>query len=396
MRRPAACASAEQARAASMSVVPGRYRYPWRPDNQFQLLVDGDSFYPAMLGAITGAERYILLETYLISSGTVNERFLQALQEATRRGVTVYALLDAFGALGLNRADRERLAAAGIELRYFNPLSYRNWLRNLRRDHRKLLLVDGRIAFVGGAGITDDFAPEHGRGWHDVVVQIRGPVLADWEALFVDEWRHSTGAALVLPKSEPRPAGKARGRVAISRAFRTQEVKRSLVKQIRNAEDRVWLATAYFLPSWKIRRALGRAAARGVDVRLLLPGPDTDHPSVRHAGRRHYTRLLRRGVRVFEYLPNFLHAKAYLCDEWTSIGSSNMDRWNLRWNLEANQEVIDRDFAAGLAAMFEQDFARSTEWTYERWIRRPWHQRAQEWLWGYVDIILERLGQLRR
>ena len=379
-----------------MRVVSGQDRYPWRPGNRFELLVDGSRFYPAMLDAIAAAERYILVETYLISSGAVSTRFLQALRAAAERGVEVYVLLDAFGALGLTRADREYLSGGGIQVRYFNPLKYRNWLRNLFRDHRKLLLADGQIAFVGGAGITDDFAPEHGRGWHDVMVQIEGPVLADWEALFRGEWRRSGGGALAPQGSRAGPIGDALGRVSVSGAFRKQEVKRSLIKEIRGAEQRVWMATAYFLPSWKIRRALGRAAARGVDVRLLLPGPLTDHPSVRHAGRRHYTRLLRRGVRVFEYAPDFLHTKAYLCDRWTSIGSSNMDRWNLRWNLEANQEVIDKRFTGTVAEMFEQDFTQSMEWSYALWRRRPWYLRAQEWLWGYVDVALERLGRLRR
>jgi phosphatidylserine/phosphatidylglycerophosphate/cardiolipin synthase-like enzyme len=157
----------------------------------------------------------------------------------------------------------------------------------------------------------------------------------------------------------------------------------------------VWFSTAYFVPSRSVLRALQRAAARGVDVRLLLPGPYTDHPAVRHAGRRFYGRLLRHGVRIHEYQPRFLHAKSVLCDHWVSIGSSNLDRWNLRWNLEANQEVDDAGFAAQVQAMFERDFADSLEIRYPEWHRRGLRERLREHLWGRVDMLLESLGRVR-
>jgi phosphatidylserine/phosphatidylglycerophosphate/cardiolipin synthase-like enzyme len=170
-----------------------------------------------------------------------------------------------------------------------------------------------------------------------------------------------------------------------------------LLNHIRSAERTVWLATAYFIPAWRIRRALRNAARRGVDVRLLLPGPHTDHPAIRHAGRRFYGRLLANGVRIFEYQPRFLHSKVFLCDHWVSIGSSNLDRWNLRWNLEANQEIDDSAFAGQVRAMFEADFRESIECRYAQWRKRPWSARARERLWGRVDLWLHRLGRgLRR
>jgi phosphatidylserine/phosphatidylglycerophosphate/cardiolipin synthase-like enzyme len=168
------------------------------------------------------------------------------------------------------------------------------------------------------------------------------------------------------------------------------EIKRSLINRIRNAERRVWIATAYFLPSWKIRRLLRHAAQRGIDVRLLLPGPHSDHPSVSHAGRRFYARLLHHGVRIFEYQPCFLHAKMLLCDEWLSVGSSNIDRWNLRWNLEANQELLDGELVEQAVELFERDYGNSEEITDTMWQARPWYRRLQEWFWGRVDRWLER------
>jgi phosphatidylserine/phosphatidylglycerophosphate/cardiolipin synthase-like enzyme len=163
-----------------------------------------------------------------------------------------------------------------------------------------------------------------------------------------------------------------------------------LINRIRGAEKRVWIATAYFIPSWKIRRLLRQAAHRGIDVRLLLPGPRTDHPAVRHAGRRFYGRLLQNGVRIFEYQPRFLHAKLLLCDEWLSVGSSNIDRWNLRWNLEANLECLGGQVVKQAEALFNQDFEQCEEIKLEAWRERPWRRRLLEWFWGKIDQWLER------
>ncbi len=148
------------------------------------------------------------------------------------------------------------------------------------------------------------------------------------------------------------------------------------------------MTTAYFVPSWRMQRALRKAARRGVDVRLLLPGEHTDHPAIRHAGRRFYYRLLQNGVRIFEYQPRFAHSKVLLCDQWSTIGSSNFDRWNLVWNLEANQEIDDQHFANTVQQMFNDDFAQCVEIDVETWHKRPWHRRFLEWYWGWVDGLL--------
>jgi len=375
-----------------------KFRYPWRAGNRIQLLVDGARFVPAMVSAIEGAERHVLLEIYLFESGRLADRFCRALVEAAERGVTVCCLLDDFGARGLSTADRHRLTGAGVRLTFYNPLRYGELRRNLMRDHRKLLVVDGETAFTGGAGITDDFYstdPTH-TTWHEVMVAIRGPCVADWHALFARTWERAAGQPLAL--TAPPPASNTGsgvpGRVT-SNTPQRMEIKRSLLKRIRGAERRVWIATAYFIPSWKIRRALRRAAQEGIDVRLLLPGRHTDHPAVRHAGRRFYGRLLSGGVRIFEYRPRFLHAKVALCDDWCSTGSSNIDRWNLRWNLEANQEIDTPVFADQVARLFTDDFLEADEITYEQWRNRPWHRRLLEQFWGRVDLLLERLGERR-
>ncbi len=374
------------------------YRYPWRDGNRFRLLVDGTSFFPVMLDAIRDARQYIFLEMYLIESGRVADRFIKELSLAAERGVRTHLLLDHYGAGELSRTDRRRLHRAGIELVYYNPVDYGRFHGNLFRDHRKLLLVDGDVAFAGGAGITDDFdPPRHPElAWHEAMVEVRGPCITDWHDLFEKNRERWTTVPLDVGTPEPKPLLDGQpGRVVMNAPVRA-EVKRSTLKRIRSADQRIWIATAYFIPSRKIRRALRRAVARGVDVRLLLPGPRTDLPPVRHAGRGYYGRLLRHGIRIFEYQPRFLHAKLLICDEWVSIGSSNIDRWNFSWNLEANQEIDDPDLLNAAHALFESNIRESREFTCEGWFARPWYRRWQEWFWGLVERWMERRTQNRR
>jgi cardiolipin synthase len=372
------------------------HRFPWRAGNRFELLVDGPAFFPAMLEALAKARETILLEVYLFESGAVANRFIEAMLAARARGVAVYLLLDDFGCLALSRRDRQRLRDGGIHLTHYNPLRFTRVRHNLFRNHRKLLVVDGVTAFVGGMGLTDAFAPAEGAPWHDTAIRIEGPVVADWQLSFARTWNLWSRTALTLPPASLRPKGTQVGRVAVSAGLQRTEIKGALLKRVRAAERRVWIATAYFIPARRLRRALRQAARAGIDVRLLLTGPQTDHPAVRHAGRRFYGQLLRAGVRIFEYQPRFLHAKVQLCDNWVSIGSSNVDRWNFRWNLEANQEVADAGFAAGVQAFFERDFADSVEITLADWARRSRWARLQEWAWGAVDLWMERRSQPRR
>lgn len=371
------------------------YRFPWRDNNRFRLLNDGDVFIPAMLDAINQAEHQILIEMYLIESGKTADQFINALIKKSEQGVKVFILLDDYGARSLHKQDREILTRSNVQLTFFNPLRYGKFRRNLFRDHRKLLIVDDHIAFTGGTGITDDFNTAYKKfsSWHEIMVEIQGPVITDWQTLFFENWNRWAQFKTDYSIANIIDVGTQSGRVTSTGGTTRVEIKRSFLKRIRHAERRVWMATAYFVPSWKLIRALKQSARNGTDVRLLLPGPHTDHPAIRHAGRRYYSRLLRHGVRIYEYQPRFLHAKVLLCDQWVSIGSSNIDRWNLRWNLEANQEVDDQSFAQDITQLFEKDFAQSREYTYDTWIHRAWYKRWLEWFWGKIDLWLEKRGQ---
>ncbi|WP_276488650.1 phospholipase D-like domain-containing protein [Ectopseudomonas mendocina] len=368
--------------------------FPWRGGNRFELLLDGPAFFPRMLAAIDGARQQVEIELYLIEDGRCSERLVDALCRAAERGITVRGLFDAYGAAGLGAVLRERMLAAGVQLRWYNPLRWRRGMRNFHRDHRKLLLVDQCLAYVGGTGSTDEFwlPDEAPSPWHEVMVEIEGPLVGDWQQLFEQlwharfSWRPShQPVALSLP--ECPPAGVGLGRVAYANAAQHRDIVLSLLRALKGARQRVWLATPYFLPTWKIRRALRRAAARGVEVRLLLAGRNTDHPPVRFAGQRYYPKLLRAGVRIFEYQPRFLHLKMVLVDDWVSVGSCNFDHWNLRFNLDANVEALDPGLTQTVAASFIDDFANSREITLDDWRQRPWWRRTQQRLWGWLDRL---------
>ncbi|GAB4357758.1 MAG: phosphatidylserine/phosphatidylglycerophosphate/c ardiolipin synthase family protein [Gammaproteobacteria bacterium] len=369
--------------------------YPWRPANRFRLITEPEAFFSAMLRAIEDAQHEILLEMYLVESGRVMERFMDALARAASRGAVVRLLFDDFGARGLSVADRVRIRGSGIQLLFYNPIRRRKWRLNLHRDHRKLLLVDRRIGFTGGAALSDQLLPAKAgaNGWRETMLEMKGPVLDDWASLFEDTWRkYAPVAAPHLPSLGAAPAGKSRGRVVQSRGAHRPEILRSFLQRTRAAEKRVWISTPYFIPSHRLRRSFIQAARRGCDVRLLVPGRITDHPGVRFASRRYFGKLLRAGVRIYEFRPCFLHSKALLCDDWSSLGSSNLDRWNQFWNLDANQEVDDPEFSQRVAAMFRNDFRHARRIDPESWRRRPLSRRFQERFWGLVERWLFRLS----
>lgn len=375
--------------------------FPWRSDNRFELLIDGPRFFPRMLAAIEQAQEHVDLELYLVEAGSCAEAVVLALEAAARRGVTVRCLFDGYGSLKLGNALVIRLTEAGVELRQYNPVRWRRGLRNLYRDHRKLLIVDRDVAVVGGTGVTDEFwRPEAQHSeWHEVMVQIEGPLVADWQMLFDRQWRANLRRTEWRPATHfglprlPRvpPEGEGFGRVAYADARQHRDILQSLVRALNSGQRRIWLATPYFLPTWKVRRSLRRAASRGIDVRLLLTGPRTDHPSVRYAGHRYYPRLLRAGVKIFEYQPCFLHLKMVLIDDWVSVGSCNFDHWNLRFNLEANLEALDPALTAAVHSSFEQDFGQSRQVTLAAWKARPLWRRVQQRIWGWLDRLVVNL-----
>lgn len=373
--------------------------YPWQEHNAFELLKDGERFYPAMLEAIQQAQHTILFEFYLLESGTICDRFIDALLQAAERGVEVYAIIDDMGSGLLKERDRQRLQHRHLHLLIYNPLHWRKMLVNMYRDHRKQLTIDGQLTFTGGMGISDVFSSDvkGTEAWRETVILIRGPVVNNWQQAFIENWQHWHDQPLTLPPAQSISQPQAmRGRVVVTGGGQQLDLKRSLIQAVRSAKQRIWLTTAYFMPSRKLRREMRRADQRGVDVRLLLPGAKTDHPSARYVGRRFYHRLLRDGVRIFEYQPSFIHVKQAICDDWVSIGSANYDRWSLRLSLEANQEIDDFRIANQARELFLQDIEHSDEILFKDWLQRPLRHRLREIFWGWVDRLLEALHHRRK
>lgn len=377
---------------------------PWRIDNSFELLNNGAVFFPAIFEEIEKARFSIDIELYLVESGTTADRFIEALKNACERGVKVRMLIDDLGSAKLRSRDRRRLNHNGVQLRLYNRFQTKRIFKNLARDHRKIIIVDERIAFVGGTGISNVFDPavSGADAWRELMLKISGPIVADWRALFERAWQHHHGPEglknwrqriydfsqthrkhLRLPTQRPQ------ARVNGSRGMGSEQIKGALVTELRKAKYTAWFASAYFYPPRKLRKAFEKAAKRGVDVRLLLPGPRTDHPSVRYAGRTYYQDLLEAGVKIYEYEPSFMHMKIAVVDDWVTAGSCNFDRWNLRWNLEANQEIIDPTLAEQVRKLLVDDFKHSTQYNPQSWPKRPALQKLKEKFWAHVGLFLE-------
>ncbi|WP_027857108.1 phospholipase D-like domain-containing protein [Marinobacterium jannaschii] len=366
-----------------------RKRFPWRDGNHLKLMVDGEAFFPVMLEAVSQARHSLLLEFYLFASGQIADKFITELIAAARRGVMVKIILDGFGGLKFKDSDRIRLERAGVDLVVYNPLHLKKFTRNFARDHRKLLVVDQQVAFIGGTGISDVYWLSEGRGcpWHELMVRIQGPVVADLVDVYNALWARCTANRLP-PGGGHAVAGDASVRVTTVQGMYQQDIKASFLNRVNHAENHIWLMTAYFLPSLSVRSALRKAARRGVEVRLLIAGPYTDQPWVFHASKRYYRSLLRAGVKIYEYQPRFLHAKMAVVDGWSSVGSCNLDHWNLRWNLEANIEVTDAEFIAQAVAVLQDDIQHCEAVTWDEWQKRPWHRKLKEMLWSWLSQLV--------
>jgi phosphatidylserine/phosphatidylglycerophosphate/cardiolipin synthase-like enzyme len=366
----------------------------WHTHNRFELLVDSREFFPAMLSAIQAAQHTIYFEQYLVASGLVLDEFITALLASAASGVRIYLLFDDYGTKGISEHDRQRLRNAGIRLEFYNPFKWSQLYRSMRRNHRKLLLIDNQVAFVGGACISDEYRVEDppSHSWHDTVVKIEGEVVQDWRQSFLAMWEKTVRNKLQDDKPASAVTEHQPGRIALANGPGKNQILRHAIAQIKKSRKIIWIATPYFVITLKMRHALKRAARRGVDVRLLLPGDITDQPWITHAARRYYSRLLKNKVRIYEYQPRFIHAKLIISDEWVSIGSSNLDRWNHFWNLDANQEIWHDDFADRVRELFEQDFAQSRLIDADAWRRRPWRQRLNELISNYKIRLIQWLA----
>ncbi len=372
------------------------YQYPWRFNNTFQVLIDGADYFSSMLHEIKNSQNRILLEAYLFESGKIADIFIKELCAAKKRNVEIYILLDEYGTKGLNSKDKEKIIAAGIKLLLYNPVNFFHFGRSLKRDHRKLLVIDNHTAFIGGAGITDEFTPDATSNyWHDVMLKVDGDIVFDLIHSFNKVWQKEKANLQTynIPIKNISGQTNNKARVLISAGTEKNEIIRAVISRIHASKKQVWLTSPYFISSRKIRRALRYAAKKGVDVRLIFPGPHSDHKWITYGIQRYYQRLLKANIAVYEFQPRFTHAKIILCDNWFTIGSSNLDRWNQFLNLDANIEIYDEHSHQQIVKLFNSDFSKSTLIILNQWNTRSFIQHIKEWISGLVISGLGFLGR---
>ena len=353
--------------------------------NKTQVLLNGDQIFPPMLAAIRSAQKSITFETYIYWSGDIGREFADALAERARQGVKVHVLLDWVGSAKVDEKFVDELTAAGVQIRKFHPPHWSHLGRLNNRTHRKLLVVDGHTAFTGGVGIAPQWT---GRAqdrdhWRDTHFQVEGPVVAQMQAVFLDNWIKVTGEVPHGPDYFPvlAPAGTAAAQVfSSSPSGGSEGMQLMYLLAITAAARSIDLSAAYFVPDELSVRALVEAMARGVKLRIVVPGEHIDSETVRSASRATWGPLLAAGAVIAEYRPTMYHCKVLIVDDLlVSVGSTNFDNRSFRLNDEATLNVMDADFAKQQRAVFEADLALARPISLAEWQDRPFTEKLGEW-----------------
>ena len=364
--------------------------------NKVTVFTNGAAFYPAMLSAIGEATRSINMELYIFQPGKIANQFVSALSEKARQGVTVTIVVDALGSLSLWGRPVRRLRNAGCRIESYQRLRWYSLARLNNRTHRELLIVDGSVAFVGGAGIADWWVNatfkrmRWHKPWRDTMARIEGPVVAALQGVAAENWLECCGEILTGPAYFPslRQVGETTAFVVKSSPSDRATASRVAFQTLMEASDHsIHISTPYFLPDRSLRRALIETARRGVRITVIVPGHKTDQRWVRLASRRMWGQVLAAGVRIFEYRQTMTHAKVLVADElWCVLGTTNIDNRSFEHNDEVNVAMRDRSLAARLLEDYERDLEGSEEMTLARWQRRPlWEKVVGPFIW-----ILER------
>ena len=360
--------------------------------NKVEIFTNGPEFYPAMLEAIRAATRSVNLECYIFQPGEVADAFIDALSDRASKGVNVTIVVDAIGSFSLWGRPVRRLRKAGCRIASYQRLHWYRLARINNRTHRELLVVDGRIAFAGGAGIADWWMYPEGRRppWRDTMARIEGPIVAAIQGVSAENWLECCGEILTGPEYFPEldPIGSTTAFVVKSSPSDRATASRVAFQLLmEGADQHVRISTPYFLPDRAFRRALREIAARGVELTVIVPGRVTDQRWVRLASRRMWGQLLECGIRIFEYRRTMTHAKVLIVDSlWAVLGTTNIDNRSFEHNDEVNIALRDPAVARRLLEDFERDLRDSDEITLERWRRRPlWEKIVGPFVW-----ILER------
>jgi cardiolipin synthase len=351
--------------------------------NRAEILNNGDEIFPAMTKAIREARATVNLESYIFKDDKAGKIMADALMDAARRGVEVRVLVDGTGSK-FSGPLLDRMRQAGVNARVFRPIRLWSLLKIAHRTHRKILVVDGTVSFTGGFCIADQWLGDarNPKEWRDTMVQVTGPVSAQMQAIFSEDWTFTTGEILAGDKLYPRlaPAGDVMAQaIKVSHGDSSSLAAMLYYVAIQSARKSIHIQNAYFVPTRQIREALIQAAKRGVDVRIMVPGRHIDEPLVRMASRLRYGELLTAGVRIFEYNRTMMHNKNAVIDGlFSTIGSINFDARSIHENAEESLAFYDRDFGARMEAMFAEDERNCREITYESWKKRGLEQRLAE------------------
>lgn len=359
--------------------------------NKIEVFTNGDQFYEAELAAIRAAKKNVNIEAYIFQQGEIAGRFVEALTERARAGVKVKLVIDGLGSMGTRDAYFDDMKKAGGKFAWYHPLRWHTIPHYNNRTHRELMVIDGTVGFIGGAGIADHWYKQTKKDqprWRDTMVRVEGDVVPNLEATFAENWLEASGELIAGPdyfpiikrdraqtamivNSTPTQGGSTRARVLVQ-------------SLIASAHKSILITSPYFLPDESLKEELIKARNRGVLVKLITPGKKSDHMVTRSSSQRSYGKLLEAGVQIFEYQPAMIHAKILIVDGvWGVVGSTNFDNRSFGLNDEVNMAVFDKDFAARLAEDYEHDVAQSKQITYEEWARRPFWQRGPELL-GWV------------
>jgi cardiolipin synthase len=353
--------------------------------NKITLLHNGDGAFPAMLQAIAAAEKSVNFEAFLFHSGEVGDKFIKALTERAKAGVEVRVLLDGVGSgRDLKSEDVDRFKEGGLKFAYYHPTRALRVDRLNRRTHRRVLVVDGKVAFTGGVGFADEWkgnadAPDH---WREVHAKLEGPIVAKLQAAFQQHWLAETKEMLSGPSQFPRlePAGPLKAQVTSSTEFSVAAVPLIQAVAISSAKKTICITNPYCTPTDDQVHLLTEAVKRGVDVRMLLPGKHNDQPWTKAAGRGSYGDLLKGGVKIYEYTPTMVHSKTMVIDGMFSMfGTSNLDARSSAINEEIDVSVLDENFGREMDAVFAKDLAQAREYKMEDFEKRSMWERFTEW-----------------
>ena len=362
--------------------------------NRYRALQNGDAIFPSMLAAIRGAQRSITFETYIYWAGDIGREFADALAERARAGVKVHLLLDWVGSAKMDDSLTATMTGAGVQIQRYHPPHWSKLGRLNNRTHRKILVVDGRIGFTGGVCIAPEWtgnaqSPAH---WRDSHYEVEGPVVAQMQAVFLDNLSKTSGEILNGARYFPILPAAGTGRAQMFSSSPTggaESMALMYLLAITAATHSIDLSAAYFVPDELSLRTLVDAVKRGVKLRIIVPGEHIDSDAVRYASRAQWGPLLAAGAVIAEYRPTMFHCKVMIVDGLlVSVGSTNFDNRSFRLNDEATLNIIDAQFAREQTAIFEADLANSRRVTHAAWLARPWKERVGEWFASLIGSQL--------